>query len=199
LVWVLVAMMHAATSDESIFVPRMPEVDQPANLGAVFERVRATAAAGAPGAGGVVRRCVAVVTPGRALVLQPCPAPGTQPVERVAAIEKMIPAAPQRNIAVIGYTELTAVKANIVKAIPFIGMLLGIAYIGHIVWVFEGHATALAEGCRNADALLVDSGMLPHLPADWQAVASTTMRRREIYVHDRATFRLVPAVRAAAA
>jgi hypothetical protein len=37
------------------------------------------------------------------------------------------------------------------------------------------------------------------LPADWQAVASTTMRRREIYVHDRATFRLVPAVRAAAA
>jgi hypothetical protein len=192
-------MPQASTSDESIFVPHMPEVDQPPNLGIVFDRVRAAAAAGAPAAGGGVRRCVAVVTPGRALVLQPCPPPGSQPAERVAAIEKMIPVEPKRSIAVIGYTELAAVKTNIAKAIPFIGMLLGIAYIGHIVWVFEGHASALPEGCRGADALLVDGGMLPYLPADWQAVASAVMRRREMYVHDRVSFRLVPAVRATAA
>jgi hypothetical protein len=88
------------------------------------------------------------------------------------------------------YTELTALQANISKAIPFVGMLLGFAYIGHAVWVFEGHASALADGCHNADVMLVDGGMVPHLPPDWQMVAGSAMRRPEIYIHDRATFRL---------
>ncbi len=90
----------------------------------------------------------------------------------------------------IGYTELAALQANISKAVPFMGMLLGFAYIGHAVWVFEGHGSALADGCRNADILLVDSAMVPHLQPDWQTVAGSTMRRPEIYTHDRATFRL---------
>ena len=51
----------------------------------------------------------------------------------------------------------------------------------------------------DAEALLVDGGMLPFLPPNWQAVAAAVMRRPEMYVHDRATFRLVPAVRATAA
>jgi len=72
----------------------------------------------------------------------------------------------------------------------YLGFLLGFAYIGHAVWVFEGHPSALASGCRNADVLLVDGAMVPHLQQDWVAVASRAMRRPEIFVHDRATYSL---------
>ena len=105
-----------------------------------------------------------IVTPGRLLMVQPCPPPGSMPDERVAPMRQMIAPERKRNIAAIAYTELTAIRTNIAKAIPFMGMLLGFAYIGHTVWVFEGHASALADGCRDADVLLVDGGMLPFLP-----------------------------------
>ena len=168
----------------------MPDVDVPANIATVFAKVRSLAATGQPVAAGSTRRCVVVVTPGRLLMLQPCPPPGSMPEAQVAAIRKLISPARPRQIAAIGYTELTALKTNIAQAIPFLGMLLGFAYVGHAAWVFEGHPSALAEGCRDADVLLVDGGMLPFLTADWQAVAASVMRRPEIYVHDRKTFRL---------
>jgi len=168
----------------------MPEVDQPPNLALVFDKARSIAAAGTPGSDGAARRGVVVVTPGRLLLLQPCPPPGAMREERVAAIRKLIPPEPRRNIAAVSYTELAAVKKDIAQAIPFIGMLLGIAYIGHAVWVFEGHATALGHGCRGADVLLVDGGMVSCLPPDWHAAAAGVMQRPEIYVHDRKTFSL---------
>jgi len=177
-------------SDDAIYEPRMPEVDEPSTLAAVFDQARSTASNGAPQPSGIAGRCVVVVTPGRLLMLRPCPAPGSMPKSQVTAIEKVIPPERKRRIAAIGYTELAAVQANIAKAIPFMGMLLGFAYIGHAVWVFEGHASALRDGCRDADVLLVDGGMLPCLAPDWQAVASGAMHRPEIYIHDRKTFRL---------
>jgi len=183
---------------EGLFEPRMPEVDAPATLPQVFDQARAAAGAGAGQGSGTATRSVVVVTPGRLLMLQPCPPPGAMPAPQVADIQKLIAPQPQRHIAAISYTEIGAVKADIAKAIPFIGILLGFAYIGHAAWVFEGHPSALAHGCREADVLLVDGGMLPHLQSDWRAVASGAMRRPEIYVHDRATYRLLPAAHAAA-
>ncbi len=177
-------------SDRAIFEPRMPEVDEPATLGAVFAQARSAASSGTPQEGGAAKRCVVVVTPGRLLMLQPCPPPGSMPERQVAGIQKMIAPQPKRNIAAISYTELAAVRTDISKAIPFIGILLGFAYIGHAVWVFEGHASALPHGCQHADVLLVDGGMLPHMQPDWQALASRAMRRPEIYIHDRATYQL---------
>jgi hypothetical protein len=112
------------------------------------------------------------------------------PEQQVSGIRKLISPERKRHIVTVSYTDLTALQTNIAKAIPFIGMLLGFAYVGHAVWVFEGHVSALAYGCRDADVLLVDSGMLPYLPVNWQSVASGAMRRPEIYVHDRRTFRL---------
>ena len=53
------------------------------------------------------------------------------------------------------------------------------------VWVFEGHPSALSAGCREADVLIVDGAMVPHLQQDWIAVASSAMKHPEIYVHDR--------------
>ena len=67
---------------------------------------------------------------------------------------------------------------------------MGLSYIGHAVWLFEGHASALAAGCRDADVLFVDGEMVSHLQVDWVQVAASTMRHKEIYVHDRKTFAL---------
>lgn len=181
----------------AVFEPRMPEVDDSVTLAKVFDQARAAAAAGAGQGNGTATRSVVVVTPGRLLMLQPCPLPGSMPDQQVAGIRKLIAPQPQRHIAAISYTELGAVKSDISKAIPFIGILIGFAYIGHAVWVFEGHASALPYGCRGADVLLVDGGMVPYLPPDWRTVASGAMRRPEIYVHDRATYRLSPAAPAA--
>jgi hypothetical protein len=191
-------MWNMLRSGGGIFEPRMPEVDQPASLAAIFDQARSAASAGIPGPAGSAQDCVVIVTPGRSLMLQPCPPPGSMPEEQVAAIQKMIAPQPNRNICAISYTALTAIRTDISKAIPFIGILLGFAYIGHAVWVFEGHASALAHGCGNADVLLVDGGMLLYLQPDWQRVAASAMRRPEIYVHDRKSFRLSrPARRAA--
>ena len=120
------------------------------------------------------------------------------PDDQVAAIRKMISPDRQRYVVAIAYTELTAMKTNIAKAIPFLGILLGFAYIGHAVWLFEGHASALEHGCRDADVLLVDGGMVPYLSSDWQAAAARVMRKPEIYVHDRQTYRLTRPLPAAA-
>jgi hypothetical protein len=78
----------------------------------------------------------------------------------------MIHLATKRAIAVIAYSELQAVKTDMSKAM------------------------ALAAGCRDADVLLVDGGMVPYLTEDWVKVAASVMRYQEIYVHDRATYEL---------
>jgi hypothetical protein len=176
----------------AIFEPRMPDIEAAANPAEVFAQARSVAAAGAPPGSPSSARHVIVVTPGRLMMLQPCPAPGSMPAAQVASIEQMIPPTRKRNIVAIAYTELGALQADASRAIPFLGMLLGFAYIGHAVWVFEGHPSALAEGCRDADVLIVDGGMLPCLSADWQKDVRPTMRRPEIYVHDRKDFRLKP-------
>jgi hypothetical protein len=64
------------------------------------------------------------------------------------------------------------------------------AYIGHSVWIFEGHPSALAAGCKGADLLIVDDAMVPHLAPDWQLVASSESPKLQIYLHDRATHSL---------
>ena len=169
---------------------RMPEVDKPDDIGAVFDTARRAASGQGEPPVGTPGRHVIIVTPGRLLTFQPCPPPGSMAPAQVASIEQMIPSKVPRNIAAIAFTDLEAITKNADKAIPFLGILLGFAYIGHAVWVFEGHPTALVAGCREADVLVVDGAMVPHLPHDWAAVAATAMRRPEIYVHDRSTYAL---------
>jgi hypothetical protein len=177
--------------DDDLYRPRMPGVDQPAEIEKVFAQARQAAAGETKPAGaGPDDRFVILVTPGRMLMNRPCPPAGSIPASQVKSVEQMIPPAVKRNIAVIAYTELRAVTTDISKTIPFMGMLIGFAYIGHAVWIFEGHPSALAAGCRDADILLVDGGMIPYLVDDWVATAASAMRRKEIYVHDRATYKL---------
>jgi hypothetical protein len=174
-----------AAEDEAL---RMPEVDEVSDIEEVFAKARKAAAGDQP----VEQkgRNVIVVTPGRLLMLQPCPAPGSMASSQVATVEGMISPKVTRNIAAIAYTELSGVRSDISKTIPFFGILLGFAYIGHAVWIFEGHGTALVAGCRDADVLIVDGAMVPHLQTDWVSVTSGVMKSREIYIHDRAAYSL---------
>jgi hypothetical protein len=175
--------------DAGKFEPRMPEVAVPTDSDTAFDPARA-AAAGTSRPADVTGQQVIVVTPGRTIMFLPCPPAGSMAAAHTASMERLISPAVKRNVAAIAYTELEAVKTDASRAIPFLGILLGLAYIGHAVWVFEGHPTALAAGCRDADVLIVDGGMVPHLQPDWQTVAASRMRRPEIYVHDRAAFAL---------
>jgi hypothetical protein len=177
------------TSDER-FAPRMPEVDEPANLSAVFDTARAAASGVEPSPPNASGRFVVIVTPGRLLMFHPCPPAGSMPEAQAESMRRLIAPQPRRNIAAIANTTLELLKENPAKTIPFLGMLIGLAYIGHAVWIFEGHPSALEYGCREADVLLVDGGMVPYLQTDWQKVAAASMRRPEIYVHDRAAFQL---------
>ena len=167
----------------------MPEVDELPNIEELFEKARKAAAGEGEQAPEQPGQHVIVVTPGRMLMFQPCPPPGSMPSSQVASIQQMISPKVKRNVAAIAYTELSALTSGI-SAVPFFGFLLGFAYIGHAVWVFEGHPSALTAGCRDADVLIVDGGMVPHLQKDWMAIASSVMRTPEIYVHDRATYSL---------
>jgi hypothetical protein len=185
-------MLGLRRQNEALFEPRMPEVDTPPTLAAVFDTARSTAAAGAQAPGSEARRCVVIVTPGRLLMLQPCPPAGSMSDQQAAGMHRLLPQ-PQKRVAAIAYTERTALQTDISKAVPFMGMLLGLAYIGHAVWLFEGHPSALAHGSRDADVMVVDGGMVAHLQPDWHLVAGRAMRRSEIYIHDRATFRLLRA------
>jgi hypothetical protein len=76
------------------------------------------------------------------------------------------------------------------KTIPLLGRLMGLTYIGHAVWVFEGQATTLSAGCRDADALLADSPKLPMLPRDWQDTAASVIRNANILIHNRENYQL---------
>lgn len=174
-----------------IYKPHMPEVDVRGKIEDIFAEARRAAQGETrpPGASPDDRFYV-VVTPGRMVMYKPCPPAGSMTPEQVAPIEKLLPSAIKRNIAVIANTELQAVMKEISRAVPFVGMLLGFAYVGHAVWIFEGHSTALAAGCREADLLIVDGGMLPFLSQNWLQVVQGVMRHPEIYAHDRTTFKL---------
>src|SRR5438128_6920797 len=155
---------------------RMPEVDELPDIGALFDTARQAARGEGEQPPGAHGRHVIIVTPGRMLKFQPCPPPGSMADASVQNVERTMPSTVKRNVAAIAYTELEALQKDAARAIPFLGFFLGFAYIGHAVWVFEGHPSALAAGCREADVLLVDSATLPHLQTDWAAVASRAMR-----------------------
>ena len=167
----------------------MPQVDTPSDVEERFKKAWRLASEGpeiatltaAPSG----QRNIVIVTPGRAMMIQPCPRPGSMEASAVQAIEKIAPPQKPSNIAVIAYTELDAVMRDISRAIPFLGYVLGLAYIGHNVIVFEGHPSALKAACREADMLIVDEAMVAHLQRDWASVALGTMRGSNVLIFGR--------------
>ncbi|HEY0726064.1 MAG TPA: hypothetical protein VGD41_19150, partial [Pyrinomonadaceae bacterium] len=140
------------------------------------------------------QRAISIVTPGRLVMVDPCPAPNSVPEEEVAPIRELMPPDPPKKIAVIGHTAIEALVKDIDKAIPFRGFLLGWAYLGHDVLVFEGHPSAFAAGVRDCDVLLVDSGRVAFLPLNWRDIAKRLMKPGGlVLVHDRSSYKLVQA------
>jgi hypothetical protein len=73
-------------------------------------------------------------------------------------------------------------------------LLIGLGYAGHHVWIFEGHASALAAGLEHAEILIVDSGMIPSLQSDWMDMAKNTMDApRSVLIFSRERNTLLPA------
>jgi hypothetical protein len=92
-----------------------------------------------------------------------------------------MPSNVKRSVAAISNASFEAETPDItevVKSMPFLGMLMGLTYIGHAVWVFEGHATAD----------VFDNAKLPILPRDWQDTAASAMRNANILIHNRENF-----------
>jgi hypothetical protein len=148
------------------------------------------------------KRFVLLVQPDGSFLVLPCPAPGAMAAENIAQIESIVPSTTKRNISAIGHTEIVSGQKKPVavggpevvraagQAIPFLGLLIGMAYVGHTVRVFNGRTPTLAFGCKDADVLIVDSAVAGQLGEDWKTIASAAMRNANIFVHDRPTYEL---------
>jgi hypothetical protein len=147
-------------------------------------------------------RNVILVQPDGTFLAFPAPAQGAMPPEKFAQIESIVAATPKRNISAIAATALVTGQPRPLaiateemflaagKAIPFFGLLVGLAYIGHTVRVFDGTTPPLAIGCKDADVLIIDSAQRANLREDWLAIALPAMRNANVFVHDRATYQL---------
>jgi hypothetical protein len=108
----------------------------------------------------------------------------------------LLPSAKPLNITFVGYTQLEALMKDKAKCIPQLGQLLGFAYLGHNVIVFEGHPSAFEHALRDCDVFMIDSGMLPFLQPDWLDVALRVAREgAKMIVQDRKTGRLQPVIK----
>lgn len=151
----------------------------------------ARAATAGSDAGSQARNQVAIVGPSCNLLFVPAP-PGTVSRAQIDGSRRLLPPNPRRNVAVIADTRVSGSIVEINRAIPFVGILTGLAYIGHRVIVFDGQLSRVEEGCRDADVLIVDSAALPHLHPEWHSLARRVMRTPGIYMHDRKTYTLRP-------
>lgn len=178
-----------------IFQPHLQGVDVFEDMDLVFQEARRLAAGEHPSADipelDHISRGVAVVTPGRLIMLDPCPDPDSVPENELLPMVAMLPSKSPLNISVISHTRIEALHEDMTKAIPFRGYLLAWATAGHNVIVFEGHPSAFDSGIRDADVLLMDSGMLPFVQFNWVEAAERVMQPEgKIFLHDRKTFTL---------
>lgn len=169
--------------------PDFSDTIQPQPAASMFEQIFAVIRKNA-----MDRKLVILRPDGKQLSL-PAMAKEAAPADQIAAIERLLPSSVQRRIAVITETSWALREQPSLqdagRAIPFFGMLMGFAAIGHAVWIFDGStAPVLAAGCRNADLVIVDSEKLKGLPPNWQTLTATAERKPQILVHDRATYQL---------
>jgi hypothetical protein len=132
----------------------------------------------------------------------PCPERSTVRPEYVANVERIVPSEAKRNIAVIAPTQpklepndVDAIPGTVDviamgRVIPFFGMLIGLATIGHSVWIFDGQPDALVAGCRDADLLLIDSAVAGRLTTKSLELVAPVMRNVNVLAHDRGSGQL---------
>lgn len=136
-------------------------------------------------------RQIVILRPDGKVMMMPSMDPARTPPAAGAAVERMMPSTVKRKVAVIADTAWTLAAAPTLvtanQAIPFFGLLMGLASIGHAVWIFDAAAVpALVAGCRSADVVIVDSERLASLPSGWHAA----VRGPQILIHDRVSYQL---------
>jgi tetratricopeptide (TPR) repeat protein len=175
--------------------PYMPQVDETlseAALTQVFEQARATSAGRLRRSGGSDppdQRYIALITPGRLICQLPTNRPNSMDASAVRPIEALLPRTPPKYVVAIAfYTWSPSMSMRELSAtIPFFGFLMGFAYIGHSVVIFEGHVSAFKAALHGADMLVVDADMAPFLPKGWPKLARQAMRTPEINIYNRSS------------
>jgi hypothetical protein len=144
-------------------------------------------------------RGVSLVRPDRVHFILPAPPPGAISPQMIEGVTAIIPSEQPRNVAAIAVRGALAAGApakdpakppalpEIAKRVPFFGLLIGLAYTGHAVWIFEASPEVVTAGCEEADVLIVDSEALSSLPKGWAEDAALAMRNANILVYDRGT------------
>jgi len=158
---------------------RMPDVVIRADIDEIFATARDAVYRQKVRPGDDSGRRFVIITPDREQLFMPGPPPGSMPSDDVAAIEEIVPSDTPKFIAVIADTSFEDPDdvPDLMSSIPCLGFLVALAYVGHTVWVFEGHPSAYTSGVRDSDMLVVDSRMLPCLQDDWARVAVAHMRQ----------------------
>jgi len=127
------------------------------------------------------QRHLVILCPNGRVMSMPAMAREAAPADAVAAVERMLPSSKPRKVAVIADTSWTLEAQPSLqaagRAIPFFGMLMGFASIGHAVWVYDGSAGA--AGCQDADMVIVDSERTDRLPPGWESAAAVRVYDRE--------------------
>jgi hypothetical protein len=127
-------------------------------------------------------RYIVLMTPRRVILGVPCPNTDMVSPTAVEAMKRQFPPDHPLTVTVIAHTRsaLNAVPERAYRAfgrdIPFFNMLLGMGAIGHNVFIFEGHRSALEAACHDADLLVIDERMLTNLGTDWPVTARKVMR-----------------------
>jgi len=173
------------------FEPRMPDVDVHPDIAGLFAQVRTRLSWNRSSK--ELKACIGIVSPDRTVSLLALPASVEMPQKLVDQNKAYIPHTKPLNITAVSFTGLR--PPSEFQLLPFVASLLPFAFIGHSIVVFEGHESGFKEALKDADVLVIDSGMLPFLLSNWFEVARGVFRDKgRIRMFDRKTMYLPPVV-----
>ena len=148
-------------------------------------------------------RGVSLIRPDRTHYILPSPPEGAISPQMIDGVKAVIPSDRPRNVAAIvargALTNNPAEKPSlpeVAKRVPFMGLMVGLAFTGHAVWMYEASEEWTTAGAEEADVLIVDSDAIPALPPGWAVDAALVMRNPNLLVYDRSRHR-VGAIRTA--
>ena len=98
-----------------LFIPHMPDVDIRPDIESVFSKALVAANESRENGDGLFHRQVIIVTPGRLLISKACMLPSEIPADELLKLTALIPPHPPKNISVITYTYLEALKKDILQ------------------------------------------------------------------------------------
>ena len=148
---------------KDLFFPHLPEVDIRTDIDSVFSKARLAADQSREDEDGIFHRQVIIVTPGRLLISKLCPLPSEIPADRIIKIILTYPSPTPKNIAVISYTYLEALKKIFFRQFLFLDFCLVSLQSAILFGFLRVIRSAMKAGCKDADILLVDGGILPYL------------------------------------